>query len=181
MSDKNDSLKILVYGRPELRQKSAPVEKISDNDRELISRMAELMYKNRGIGLAANQVGVLKQIAIVDIEQLKKESGSKQKRGLQVFINPEVIWESAEDVGQKEGCLSLPGIEAEIFRPRQIKISFYDLEFNRQELMAEDLLARVLLHEIDHLNGLLFIDHLSFAKRATLAGRLQQLKKCSLW
>ena len=177
MKDKKKVLDILIYGNEVLRQKAGPLEKLTDADRKLIERMAETMYKNRGIGLAANQVGILKQIVVIDIDQLDVKHGGKGKPNLQVFLNPEIISESAEDTSFREGCLSLPGIEADVYRPLQVEVTYYDLDFQPQKRMLNGFLARVIQHEIDHLNGVLFIDHLSFIRRAALAGQLNRLKK----
>lgn len=170
-------MEILIYGNPILRQKAAWIEKLTDNERRLVQEMAELMYRRHGIGLAANQVGVLKQIAVIDIDHLEIEPGGKPRRFLRTLINPQIIWQSEEDSPYREGCLSLPGIETEIYRPQKIKVAYYDLDYQPQELEAEGMLARVIQHEVDHLQGILFIDHLSFSRRAMLAGQLNRLKK----
>lgn len=181
-------MKVLIYGDDTLRKVSNPVEELTPEDRELISLMGQTMYDQRGVGLAAPQVGVLKRILVLDIDQVSQQStgssGNRQARkivrNLQVFINPEITWESNEDEPFTEGCLSVPGVEAEVYRPSRIRLRCHDANFERKELEADGLLARVLQHEIDHLNGKLFIDRVSGMKRALMAGRLNRLKKETL-
>ncbi len=177
MENKNDILEIIIYGSEVLKQKAEPVEELTDKDRRLIEQMAETMYKFNGIGLAANQVDVLKQIVILDIDQMDVKYGGSGKPLLQVFINPVILHESEEDIPFEEGCLSIPGIEANVYRPFKVNIEYYDLDFEKHTKECDGLLARVIQHEIDHLNGVLFVDRLGFAKRASLAGKLNRLKK----
>ncbi len=179
------TLTILTYGNDTLRKVSKPVERLTAEDRNLISSLGETMYAMRGVGLAAPQVGLLKPILVLDVDQVQqlsaKSSGAGQSkkiaRNLQVFINPELIWEANEDEPFTEGCLSVPGIEAEIYRPTRIRLRYHDTNFERKDLEADGLLARVLQHEIDHLNGKLFIDRVGGIKRVLMAGRLNRLKK----
>lgn len=176
---------VLTYGNDTLRKVSKPVERLTAEDRKLISSLGETMYAQHGVGLAAPQVGVLKPILVLDVDQVQQPSakssdaGQSKKiaRNLQVFINPEIIWESKEDEPFTEGCLSVPGIEAEVYRPVRIRLRYCDANFERKELEADGLLARVLQHEIDHLNGKLFIDRVGGIKRVLMAGRLNRLKK----
>lgn len=176
---------VLTYGDDTLRKVSKPVELLTAEDRELISSLGQTMYAEHGVGLAAPQVGVLKPILVLDVDQVQhpsakaSDAGQPKKiaRNLQVFINPEIIWESEEDEPFTEGCLSVPGIEAEVYRPARIRLRYHDTNFERKELEADGLLARVLQHEIDHLNGKLFIDRVGGIKRVLMAGRLNRLKK----
>ncbi len=176
---------VLTYGNDTLHKVSKPVERLTAEDREIISSLGQTMYAQHGVGLAAPQVGVLKLILVLDVDQVQQQSakssdaGQSQKiaRNLQVFINPEIIWESKEDEPFTEGCLSVPGIEAEVYRPVRIRLRYYDVNFERKELEADGLLARVLQHEVDHLNGKLFIDRVSGMKRFLMASRLNRLKK----
>lgn len=170
---------ICIYGSDVLRQTAPQLEDLTDEDRILIERMAEIMYRNKGIGLAANQVGVLKRIAVIDVEQVSKSEGGTGKPYLRVFINPRIISESDEDLSFNEGCLSLPGIEGNVYRPGMVEVQYHDLDFQPHRVTFDGLLARVIQHEIDHLNGKLFIDHLSFLRRSTLAGQLNKLKKAA--
>jgi peptide deformylase len=170
-------LKILHYGHPLLREKAFDLKGVGRRECELIEAMAETMYSARGIGLAATQVGVLERLFIVDIDQ---EDDDPLTRRLQVFINPEIVWESEEDEPFKEGCLSIPGVEGEVYRPKRIKVVARDENFEPFELEADGLLARVIQHENDHLNGVLFVDRLALLKRSEVAGTLSRLKKATL-
>ncbi len=170
-------LKILHYGHPLLREKAFDVKGVSRRERELIADMAETMYKSGGIGLAATQVGVLQRLFIVDIDQ---EEDRRETRRLQVFINPEIVWESEEDEPFEEGCLSIPGISAEVYRPGRIKLVARDENFEPFELEAGGLLARVIQHENDHLNGVLFVDRLALLRRTEIAGELNKLRRSTL-
>ena len=172
-------MKICIYGNEVLRQTAPQLECMTDDDRILIERMAETLYRNKGIGLAANQVGVLKRIAVIDVEQLTKSEGGAGKPFLRVFVNPCIVSESDEDESFNEGCLSLPGIDGNVYRPGIVEVQYHDLDFEPHRVTFDGLLARVIQHEIDHLNGKLFIDHLSFLRRSALAGQLSKLKKVS--
>jgi peptide deformylase len=170
-------LKILIYGNATLRQVCEPLKNFTKEDADFVRSVGETMYASRGVGLAAPQVGVMKRIIALDVDQLQKTSDGKPKRRLQVFINPEVRWESDDDASMTEGCLSVPGAEAEVFRPARVRVVYRDEEFEPREIEAEGLLARVLQHEIDHLNGILFVDRVSRLKRVMLAGQLNRLRK----
>ena len=150
---------ILTLPDPRLRLVSAPVEKISPDIRKLVDEMFETMYAAPGIGLAAIQVGVPQRVVTMD---LAKKDEPKQPK---VYINPELLWASEERSTYEEGCLSIPEYYEEVERPAQVRVGYTDLEGNRQEIEANGLLATCLQHEIDHLNGVLFIDHLSKLKR----------------
>ncbi|HET9902469.1 MAG TPA: peptide deformylase [Xanthobacteraceae bacterium] len=150
---------ILILPDPRLRLVSEPVDAIDDDIRRLVSDMFETMYDAPGIGLAAIQVGVPKRVVTVDIA--KKE----EPRAPQVFINPEVVERSEEQSVYEEGCLSIPEIHEDVERPARVRVRYLDLQGKRQEVAADGLLATCLQHEIDHLNGVLFIDHISKLKR----------------
>lgn len=172
-------LKIIRYGHPLLKEKAADVKSIGTRERELIAAMGETMYAAHGIGLAATQVGVMERIFVVDIDQDREaeEEGEQPTRLLRVFINPEITWESDEDEPFKEGCLSIPGVEAEVYRPSRVHVSARDENFEPFTVEADELLARVIQHEQDHLNGTLFVDRLPLLKRPMVAGQLNRLKK----
>ena len=150
---------ILTLPDPRLRLVSAAVEKIGPDIRKLVDEMFETMYAAPGIGLAAIQVGVPQRVVTMD---LAKKDEPKQPK---VYINPELLWASEERSTYEEGCLSIPEYYEEVERPAQVRVGYTDLEGNRQEIEANGLLATCLQHEIDHLNGVLFIDHLSKLKR----------------
>jgi len=131
---------------PILRKKSREVTNINDRIKILLEDMAETMYENEGVGLAAPQVGILRRVVVIDVG-----------RGLLKLINPEIMEEDGEVI-DIEGCLSLPDRAGEVKRPEHVKVKYLDLEGNEQIVEGEGLLARALCHEIDHLNGILFID-----------------------
>jgi len=153
------SRSILVLPDPRLRLVSKPVGKVDAAIRKLVDDMFETMYGAPGIGLAAIQVGVPQRVVTMDLA--KKDEPKDPK----VYINPELLWASEERSTYEEGCLSIPEYYEEIERPAQVRVRYTDLEGNAQEVEANGLLATCLQHEIDHLNGVLFIDHLSKLKR----------------
>ena len=163
--------KILTLPDPILRKTSEPVEKIDKKIKNVMDDMLETMYAAPGIGLAAVQIGILKRIIVID---LSKE-GEKKKP---IFIvNPEIISKSSDLVSYEEGCLSIPNQFAEVERPNTCKIKFLDYEGNKKELEAEGLLATCIQHEIDHLNGILFIDYLSKLKKEMIIKKVKKQKK----
>ena len=151
---------ILTLPDPRLRLVSKPVGKVDAEIRKLVDDMFETMYGAPGIGLAAVQVGVPKRVVTTDLA--KKD----EPRNPKVYINPELLWASEERASYEEGCLSIPEYYEEVERPAQVKVRYTDLEGNAQEVEANGLLATCLQHEIDHLNGVLFIDHISKLKRS---------------
>jgi len=150
---------ILILPDKRLRLKSDPVKTVDAEVRALVDDMFETMYKAPGVGLAAIQVGVPRRIVTVDTA---KKDEPKQP---QAFINPEIVWSSEEKGTYEEGCLSIPEYYEEVERPSEVKVRFMDLSGKTQEVAADGLLATVLQHEIDHTNGVLFIDHISKLKR----------------
>ena len=161
---------------PRLRQISSPVEEVTDEVRELVSDMFETMYDAPGIGLAAIQVGVPKRILVIDLQEPAEEGGEPVKDP-RVFINPEILTTSEQDVPYTEGCLSVPDQYAEVDRPDAIRARWLDLDGKQREEEIDGLLAVCLQHEMDHLNGVLFIDHLSRLKRSMAVKKLTKLKK----
>ncbi|KHJ55900.1 peptide deformylase [Aureimonas altamirensis] len=150
---------LIILPDPILRQVSEPVERIDDAVRAFADDMLETMYDAPGIGLAAIQVGVPRRMLVID---LAKEDEPKTPL---VFINPQILATSDEPSLYEEGCLSIPEYYAEVERPASLTVRYQDLEGKTQELAADGLLATCLQHEIDHLNGVLFIDHISKLKR----------------
>ncbi len=144
---------------PVLRKSALPVENITDKTLQLLDDMAETMYDAPGIGLAGPQVGELKRLIVMDC------SRDDEKSELWQMINPEVIELSEDNSTLEEGCLSIPGHTADVSRPDWIKCRFTDIKGKEQQIKAEGLLAACIQHEIDHLNGILFIDHISKLKR----------------
>jgi peptide deformylase len=162
---------ILILPDKRLRLVSEPVKKIDAEFRKLVADMFETMYDAPGIGLAAIQVGVPKRVVTMDLS--KKEEDSKPH----VFINPQLVWASEEKATREEGCLSIPEFYEEVERPAKVRVTYLDLDGKEQELEAEGLLATCLQHEIDHLNGVLFIDHISRLKRSLVTKRFSKAAK----
>jgi peptide deformylase len=150
---------IIVLPDPRLRQVSEPVKAVDDATRDLMDQMVETMHDAPGIGLAAIQVGVPKRVVVLDLA--KKDEPPQP----QYFVNPEIVWSSDEKSTYEEGCLSIPEYYEEVERPARVKAKFLDRDGAPREIQAEGLLATALQHEIDHLNGVLFIDHISKLKR----------------
>jgi peptide deformylase len=167
---------ILEVPDPLLRQKSTPVEKVDDEVRSLIADMFETMYDAPGIGLAAIQVGVPKRILVIDLQEPEEEGGEPVKDP-RVFINPEILDSSDQEVPYTEGCLSVPDQYAEVDRPDRIRARWLDENGDAHEADIEGLLATCLQHEMDHLEGVLFIDHLSRLKREMILKKLAKLRK----
>jgi peptide deformylase len=165
-------LPIYIYGQSVLRKKARPVRKPSDEVTLLACDMIETMRKANGIGLAANQVGDLRRLIVVDAGAIAE---SEEIQPL-AMINPEILSHEGSWT-MEEGCLSIPQIREEVERAEKIRVRYQDSGFATQELAAEGLLARVILHEIDHLNGVLFLDHLGAVKRKLLRGRLNKLER----
>jgi peptide deformylase len=150
---------ILILPDKRLRQVAEPVKKIDASLRKLVDDMFETMYDAPGIGLAATQIGVKKRVFIMDLA--KKE----EPKNPQVFINPEILWSSEEKAIYEEGCLSIPETYSDVERPARVRARYLDLAGELREVEANGLFSTCLQHEVDHLNGILFIDHLSRLKR----------------
>jgi peptide deformylase len=165
---------ILIVPNPLLKQKSAPVEgPVTDELRALMDDMLETMYEAPGIGLAAVQIGVPKRIIVMD---LSREEGVKEPR---FFINPEILWRSEETVPYEEGCLSVPEIYDEVERPAHVKLRYLNYAGEQIEEEADGLYAVCIQHEMDHLEGVLFIDHLSRLKRDRAVSKVKKLVKAA--
>jgi peptide deformylase len=162
---------ILILPDKRLRLVSEPVKTIDREIKTLVADMFETMYEAPGIGLAAIQVGVPRRVVSMD---LAKKEDEKEPR---VFINPEILWKSEEKAIYEEGCLSIPEFYEEVERPAQVRVRYLDLEGREQELEANGLLATCLQHEIDHLNGVLFIDHISRLKRERVVKKFAKAAK----
>ena len=163
--------KIVIEPDPILRKKCEPLEQVDANTKKLMDDMLETMYAAPGIGLAAVQVGVLKRVIVID---LSKED---EKKTPLFIVNPEIIFKSNDLVSYEEGCLSIPNQFAEVKRPSSCKINFLDYNGKKKEMHAEGLLATCIQHEIDHLNGILFIDHLSKLKKDLILKKTKKQKK----
>jgi len=162
---------IITAPDPRLQAVSTDVDKVADEIRRLVDDMADSMYAADGIGLAAVQVGVPKRVIVIDLDQ---KEGRKNPRA---FINPNILWASDETAVFEEGCLSVPEIWDDVERPARIRCEYLDRDGNKQLLEADGMLATCLQHEMDHLNGVLFIDHLSRLKRSMAIKKLTKAKK----
>ena len=163
--------KIITVPDSVLREKSSVVEKVDKEIKNLMDDMLETMYKAPGIGLAAIQIGVPKRVVVIDI------SKEENKKDPLYFINPELTWKSKEKATYEEGCLSIPDQFAKIDRPEKCIVKFLDYNGSLKEIKAEGLLATCIQHEIDHLNGTLFIDYLSKLKKDIIIKKLSKNKK----
>ena len=162
---------IVIEPDPILRKKSEPLEEVNNNLRKLMDEMLETMYEAPGIGLAAVQVGILKRLIVIDV------SKDKEKKDPLFLINPEITFKSNKTSTYEEGCLSLPGHFAEVERPAECHLNFVDYNGNKKDIKANGLLATCIQHEIDHLDGILFIDHISKLKRDMIIKKLKKSKK----
>ena len=163
--------KIIIEPDVILRKKSEILENVDNKLRELMDDMLETMYAAPGIGLAGVQVGVLKRLIVIDI------SKDKEKKNPLFLINPEIIFKSTKTSIYEEGCLSLPGYFAEIERPAECHVEYIDYDGKKKEMKVSGLLATCIQHEVDHLNGILFIDYLSKLKKDMIIKKLVKHKK----
>ena len=164
-------LSVLLPPAPALKAKAKPVDQVDDDIRRLIDDMLETMYAAPGIGLAANQVGVLKRVIVLDIAR------SEEPPAPLALINPEIVWASEETAIFNEGCLSVPEHYADVERPAEVKVRFLDRRGLRQEIHATGLLSTCIQHEMDHLEGVLFVDNLSALKRNMILRKLSKQRK----
>lgn len=162
---------LVILPDARLRLASAPVGPVTDEIRTLAADMLETMYDAPGVGLAAIQIGVPKRIVTIDTS---KDENDRQP---QVFLNPEIVWASEEKRIYDEGCLSIPEFYGEVERPDRVRVRFRDLDGREQEIEADGLLATCIQHEIDHLDGVLFIDHLSKLKRDRVVKKFAKASK----
>ncbi|MBN9533320.1 MAG: peptide deformylase [Alphaproteobacteria bacterium] len=162
---------IITAPDPRLKTVSEAVDRVDDSIRKLADDMVDSMYAADGIGLAAIQIGVPKRMLVMDLDQ--KDGG----RNPRLFINPKVVWASEEMAKMEEGCLSVPEVWEDVERPARITAEYLDRDGALQTLEADGLLATCLQHEIDHLNGVLFIDHISRLKRGIAMRKLTKAKK----
>jgi peptide deformylase len=178
-------LPILQYGDPILRAKGKRIDQIDDRIRELAESMIETMHAANGVGLAAQQIGQALQLTVIDVSEVEDRPSTMKLNGQEVdpktamplvLINPEITLHKATAVGT-EGCLSFPEITGEIERAESVAVGAQNLDGERIEFEASGLLARVVQHELDHLNGILFIDRMNSAAKASLSSRLKRLQK----
>ncbi len=177
-------LEICQYGHPVLREKGVPVEAITPEIRQLAADMIETMYAANGVGLAAQQIGLAMRITVIDVapSEIAWTGETTEGRALPmplVLINPRLSDTTGEQAGE-EGCLSIPAINAEIKRAEQVTVTATDLEGATLQFTCTGLLARAVQHELDHLNGVLFIDRMDAATRVSVAGKLKRMQKETL-
>jgi peptide deformylase len=165
---------IVLWGSEVLEKPADLVENITEQEVKLVQDMVETMYKAPGVGLAANQVGVSKRIMVTD------PSAGEKKNQLITIVNPEIVSTDGEQY-EEEGCLSVPGFSAEVIRPMKVVIRGVDLDGKEVIVEGSDLLARAFCHEMDHLNGQFFLDHLSFIKRDIIKRRIKKMIRQGKW
>lgn len=170
-------LEIITAPDPRLKMVAKPVEQVDDELRAFLDDLLETMYDSNGIGLAATQVGDLRRALVMDVSQSLDEEGNNVRGEAVFMVNPEIFELSEEMNTYQEGCLSFPGQFAEVKRPKHAKIRFLDYNGKQQEIDADELLATCVQHEIDHLDGKTFVDHISKLKRDMIIRRLQKIKK----
>lgn len=178
---------ILVAPDPRLKQVSQPVAEVTDELRALMDDMLDTMYDAPGIGLAAIQIGVPRRILVIDIARPLDENGEPVEKPTEAqiiaarrpmyFVNPEITWASEELVTCEEGCLSVPDLYEEVDRPARVKVKFLDYDGKSQEIDCDGMLAVCIQHEMDHLEGILFIDHLSSLKRNMMLKKLAKARR----
>ena len=171
--------KILIEPNKILREKSLIVENVDKDIQQLMDDMLETLYAAPGIGLAAIQVGVAKRVIVMDINR-DRDKDKEPKKNPMYFVNPEIVWKSEDKFTYEEGCLSVPNQFAEIDRPKQCHVKHLDYNGHPQELKADGLLSTCIQHEIDHLEGILFIDYLSKLKKEMIIKKLSKQTKESV-
>ena len=172
--------KIVKYGDPVLEQEGAEVKDFGSEElRAFVADMFDSMYAAKGVGLAAPQVGVSRKITVIDISGGSKEEGIPPQEKI-VLINPRIIVKEGRQVGE-EGCLSIPGFREQVKRAKKVVVRAQNVDGEWFERTGEDLLARAIQHEIDHLNGILFINHLSALKRDLIKRKIRKLQKAGEW
>ncbi len=168
-----DKFEIIKVPDPVLKAVAKEVSVVDDAVRAQLDKMLTTMYDAPGIGLAANQVGLLNRVIVMDIAQREEP----ETRNPIFMVNPQIIWESEEPSTWEEGCLSIPGQYADVIRPLEVRVKYLDYNGKQQEGTFEGLASHCVQHEIDHLNGVLFIDHISALKRNMILKRLKKLQK----
>lgn len=165
---------IVLWGSEVLEKPSDPITNVTDAEVRLVQDMIETMYKAPGVGLAAPQVGVAKRIMVTD------PTAGERKNHVITIVNPEIVATEGEQF-EEEGCLSIPGFSATVVRPKKVVLRGVNLDGKEVIVEGADLLARAFCHELDHLNGVLFLDHLSFIKRDMIKRRIKKLMKQGKW
>lgn len=164
------SLEIRIYGDEILRRKSEDVEEFDDRLGELAEKMVETMIVEGGVGLAAPQVGVSRRLVVVNPDPQNPDT-------LLAIVNPRILSRSDETDSLEEGCLSVPGIRGKVERPVEIEVEYKDPRGEKHRVRTDGLVSRIIQHEIDHLDGVLFVDHLSFGRKTLVKGKLRDLSR----
>ena len=165
---------IVAYGHPVLKKKAKDIQKDEMDVKALIEDMFETMYHASGVGLAAPQIGKSLRLFVIDTDPIDDEDEPKVKKA---FINPQIIEETGEEWAMEEGCLSIPNIREDVFRPEHVKINYFDEDWNEHTEEFDGFVARVIQHEYDHIEGILFTDHVSALKKRLLKGKLANISK----
>lgn len=170
----SDVYKVIIVPDPVLKKTASPVDAMGADIKKQLDKMLETMYHAQGIGLAANQVGLLNRVVVMDIAQREDDKASREP----IFmVNPEIVWASEEPSVWEEGCLSIPGQYAEVQRPRHVRVKYLDYDGKEVEGEFSDLGSHCVQHEIDHLNGKLFVDYLSSLKRNMILKKVTKAQK----
>ena len=159
-----------------LNEKSKPVENGDDSVKKIVQDMLDTMEANRGIGLAAVQIGVMRKIVIIDIPDDGEEENMDVDFPI-IAINPEITWSSVEKSAFNEGCLSFPEVTADVIRPVKVKVSFFDIDWKKCEMTVDGLLSKCFQHEVDHVNGITFVDRISPLKRNMIIRKMKKNKR----
>jgi peptide deformylase len=170
-------LPVILYGDPVLKKRAAAINAEHPNLQDIVKNMWQTMYVASGVGIAAPQVGLSLRIFVVDTIQLKDKKSSNFEGVKKVFINPTILEESGEEWKYEEGCLSIPGIREDIFRKSDIKIHYFDENFNEFTETFNDINARVIQHEFDHIEGILFTDKLNLLKKKLILPKLNKISR----
>ena len=165
---------IVAYGHPVLKKKAKDIQKEEMDVKALIEDMFETMYHASGVGLAAPQIGKSLRLFVIDTDPIDDEDEPKVKKA---FINPQIIEETGEEWAMEEGCLSIPNIREDVFRQEHVKINYFDEDWNEHTEEFDGFVARVIQHEYDHIEGILFTDHVSALKKRLLKGKLANISK----
>jgi peptide deformylase len=170
-------LPIYAYGHPVLRQSCKEIDANYPQFNDLLDNMWETMYHSKGMGLAAPQIGLNIRLFLVDSEQLDKEDLEGTQAIKQAFINPVIVEQAGDTWPYEEGCLSIPDIRGKVYRQAQLKIRYQDEQFQPQERIFSGITARIIQHEYDHINGILFTDHLSALKKRLIKKQLDMIQR----
>jgi len=170
-------LPIVTYNDPVLRTKASTIKENSDDLQQLIDDMLHTMYNSNGVGLAAPQIGEEIRLFVIDADPMTEELDDEEDLGPMVFINPEIISTDGDDVKMEEGCLSIPDVRDDVARPEIVEIAYQDRNFNTKTQTFTGFVSRVVQHENDHLNGVLFVDYLSAFRRRLHRSQLKKIQK----